>query len=293
MIYKNNTTIENIINKLQKFWSKKGCITLQSFDREVGAGTFHHATFFKILSEKNWKTCYTQITKRPQDGFLKSNPTKKCIFHQYQVIIKPPLKNIEKIYLNSLNYIGLQKTNYNIFFLEDNWKSPTLAAHGVGWEVRINGLEISQITYFQKMGGIKCEPTTVEITYGLERIALIIQKKTQIDKTIWTYNNKKNQSFEWKSLFKDYENELILYNNLFLKKINLKKKILSLLKYGNFLVKKKLIYIAFDILLNISHTYNYIETKKNITSIEKKKIIIKINNFAKNIARKYLKLKKK
>ncbi len=282
MICKKTQTFENITNELQIFWSQIGCVNLHSFDAEVGAGTFHHATFFKTISEEFWKVAYVQITKRPQDSYKKTNPTKKCFFHQYQVILKPPLKNIKYLYLLSLQYIGFSKNNYDIEFIEDDWKSPSLAAYGVGWEVRINGLEISQITYFKKMGGILCQPTTVEITYGLERLVLILQKKKNISQIIWSCKNKIITFY--KNLFDTYEKETAYYNIYTTKKKNLQKKLKNLINEGNILIKKKLIFSAFNIVLNLSHTYNQLEVKNLTTVNEKKNLILKISTLSKKIA---------
>lgn len=275
-------TFEIIVNELQTFWSKIGCINLQSFDAEVGAGTFHHATFFKAIDEKILKVAYTQLTKRPQDSYIKQRPTKRCFFHQYQVILKPPEKNIRHLYLLSLQYIGFMKNIHDIVFIEDDWKSPSLAAHGVGWEVRVNGLEISQITYFQKIGGIICNPTAAEITYGLERIALVLQKKKKINHIVWAHKNKKTTYY--KDLFNEYEKEITYYNTRVVNEKNLQKNIENLLIESNKLIKKKLIFSAYDVVIKLSHIYNQIETKNTLSIIYKKNLIMKINTLSKKIA---------
>ena len=179
-IYKKKIKIQSFqetIFNLQKFWSKQGCIILQPYDLEVGAGTFHPATTLRSLGPKPWKAAYVQPSRRPSDGRYGDNPNRLQHYYQFQVIIKPSIDNIKKIYLNSLSEIGINHLNHDIRFVEDDWESPTLGAAGLGWEVWCDGMEISQFTYFQQMAGFECKPISVEITYGLERICMFTQQK--------------------------------------------------------------------------------------------------------------------
>ena len=167
----------NIINTLNKFWKKNGCIILQPIDREVGAATYHPTTFINAINNKKWNAAYTQISKRPSDMQNNILSNKSIIFHQYQVIMKPSPKNIKNLYLTSLEEIGINTKLNEIKFIEDNWKSPSLGAFGIGWEIRLNGIEVTQFTYFQQMGSIDCNQIMVEIAYGLERLTMHVQKK--------------------------------------------------------------------------------------------------------------------
>ena len=177
---KNKTvTFENIILKLQQFWQTKGCILMQPIDLEVGAGTFHPATLLRSLGREDWKCAYVQNCRRPTDGRYGENPNRMQQYYQFQVLLKPSPDNIKQLYLESLFFLGIDGENNDIRFVEDDWESPTLGAWGLGWEVWCNGMEITQFTYFQQVGGLDCNPISGEITYGLERLALFIQKKSQ------------------------------------------------------------------------------------------------------------------
>ena len=177
---KKHITFQDLIFNLQKFWGKYGCIILQPYDLEVGAGTFHPATTLRSLGPKPWKAAYVQPSRRPTDGRYGKNPNRLQHYYQFQVIIKPSPKNIKQVYLKSLSAIGIQSNDHDIRFVEDDWESPTLGAAGLGWEVWCDGMEIAQFTYFQKMTGIECNPVSVELTYGLERICMFVQGKKNV-----------------------------------------------------------------------------------------------------------------
>ena len=176
----NFQTFQDTIINLQKYWSKHGCIILQPYDMEVGAGTFHPATTLRSLGPKPWKAAYVQPSRRPTDGRYGDNPNRLQHYYQFQVIIKPSPSNIKKLYLNSLSVIGINHKNHDIRFVEDDWESPTLGAAGLGWEVWCDGMEITQFTYFQQMAGFECKPVSVELTYGLERICMFTQQKQNV-----------------------------------------------------------------------------------------------------------------
>lgn len=281
-------TIEKIIDLLNKFWRLQGCVILQPLDTEVGAGTFHPATFLKALGTNNWKTAYVQPTRRPQDSRFGKHPNKVQNFHQYQVLLKPPLCNMLDLYLRSLNILGLKPSKEDVKFIEDNWKSPTLAAWGIGWEVRINGLEVSQITYFQNIGGIRCSPISIELTYGIERLALIIQQKNTVKKLLWK-EGIGNTTHSYETLFQNYEYEMSKYNkdkkntNYLVVQMN------NLTAECKYLLKKKLVYPALDVTTKLSHLYNLIEIKKNIPIDIRQKIILQIRSFAIKIAELHIK----
>ncbi|MCX7913319.1 MAG: glycine--tRNA ligase subunit alpha, partial [Thermodesulfovibrionales bacterium] len=176
---------QDLIMKLNDFWAKKGCILLQPYDIEVGAGTFHTATFFRVLGPEPWKTAYVQPSRRPTDGRYGENPNRLQHYYQYQVIVKPSPIDSQDIYLESLAYLGIEATKHDIRFVEDDWESPTLGAWGLGWEVWLDGMEITQFTYFQQCGGFDLEPVSCEITYGIERIAMYIQDVESIFDIKW------------------------------------------------------------------------------------------------------------
>jgi glycyl-tRNA synthetase alpha chain len=286
-------TIEKIISLLNKFWGTQGCVILQPLDTEVGAGTFHPATFLKALGTDLWKTAYVQPTKRPQDSRFGKHPNKIQNFHQYQVLLKPPTFNTLDLYLKSLNILGLKPNNKDIKFIEDNWKSPTLAAWGIGWEVRINGLEVSQITYFQNIGGIRCSPISVELTYGIERLALVLQKKNTVKKLLWKENDVYNITHSYATLFKNYEYEMSVYNKDKYNTNNITLQMNNLTSECKYLLEKNLIYPALDITTKLSHLYNLIEIKKNIPLDIRQKIILQIRFFAIRIAELYIKKQNK
>ena len=178
-------SFQDTIFSLQKFWAKQGCIILQPYDVEVGAGTFHPATTLRSLGKKPWKTAYVQPSRRPTDGRYGENPNRLQHYYQFQVLIKPSPKNIKKLYLNSIASIGIKHEEHDIRFVEDDWESPTLGAAGLGWEVWCDGMEVTQFTYFQQMAGVECDPISVEITYGLERLCMFIQNKKNVFELDW------------------------------------------------------------------------------------------------------------
>ena len=203
----NFLSFQDIIMNLQKFWGKNGCVILQPYDLEVGAGTFHPATTLRSLGPKPWKAAYVQPSRRPTDGRYGENPNRLQHYYQFQVIIKPSPKNIKQLYLKSLATIGIDIKNHDIRFVEDDWESPTLGAAGLGWEVWCDGMEITQFTYFQQMTGIECKPVPVEITYGLERLCMFVQGKNNVFDLDWN-----NDGVKYKEVFFQAEKEFSAYN---------------------------------------------------------------------------------
>ncbi len=180
------STFQGLILALQQFWSRQGCVILQPLDMEVGAGTFHPATFLRAIGPETWNSAYVQPCRRPTDGRYGENPNRLQHYYQFQVVLKPSPDNIQDLYLESLRELGIDPTVHDIRFVEDNWESPTLGAWGLGWEIWLNGMEVTQFTYFQQVGGLECFPVTGEITYGLERIAMYLQGVDSIYDLVWT-----------------------------------------------------------------------------------------------------------
>lgn len=282
-------TIEQIIEKLNKFWGDNDCILVQPIDTAVGAGTFHPATFIGTLGTTPLNIAYVQPTRRPQDSKFNKHSNKAQFFHQYQVLLKPPKPDILNLYLQSLKKINLHPNTHDIKFLEDNWKSPTLAAWGVGWEVRANGLEISQITYFQNVGGLSCKPISVELTYGIERIALIVQKKKTIKKTIWKNIGNSKKKILYGDLYYRIENEMSSYNMKNEDIETLLSSLTTLHKDCIHLLENNLVFPALDVVSKLSHIYNLLETKSNMTLHEKQRIISNIRYLAALVATTYSK----
>lgn len=278
-------SLNSIINKLNLYWHKHGCILLQPLDSEVGAATFHPKTFFSAIDKKPFKAAYTQISRRPFDLKYHDNSNKSNIFHQYQVIIKPSVQNIQDLYLQSLKQIGINIYKNDIRFIEDNWKSPSLGASGVGWEVRLNGMEITQFTYFQKMGSINCYPVMIEIAYGIERLALHIQKIYNINEILFD-NISILENIKYGALFNTYEKEYTSYTIEFLTIEELKNEFLKIENKINTLLKKNLILIAYDFLVKLSNLFNFIDTKIP-NDIIRQEYIFKIKNLAKKIAQNF------
>ncbi|WGS66155.1 glycine--tRNA ligase subunit alpha [Enterobacteriaceae bacterium ET-AT1-13] len=284
-----NPTFQNLILTLKNYWYKKGCIVIQPLELEVGAATTHPMTFFNSLGSKPISAVYIQPSRRPSDGRYSKNAYRLQRYFQLQVIIKPPPNNVQELYLNSLNILGLNIKTYDIRFIEDNWENPTLGASGLGWEIWLNGLEISQITYFQQMGGIECFPITVEITYGLERIAMYMQKKYNIYDIIWDNNKFKkttygdmfyNNELEYSRYNFKYANINFLFNCFKEYKIEAKK-ILKL--------KKPLIIPAYEYILKTIHIFNILDSRKAISSTERQRYILNIRALSKKIANLYSK----
>ncbi|AUI72928.1 glycine--tRNA ligase subunit alpha [Candidatus Portiera aleyrodidarum] len=277
-------TIEKIILSLKKFWSNLGCIILQPFDLEIGAATFHPFTFFTSINKtiKVVKTCFVQSCRRPKDGRYGNKTNRLQHYYQFQVVFKPSPKNFQNFYLDSLNTLGVNLKLNDIRFLEDKWESPSLGAWGLGWEVWLNNIEITQITYFQQIGGIDCSPVTGEITYGLERIAMHLQSIDDI------YDIKWNKNISYGELFLQNEKEQSTYNFNCLNKQNLLKKFLKYETTCFHLLQKKLIMPAYEKLLKSSHILNLLDSCKIIDFIEKKMYIHRVRSMACEIAKKYI-----
>ena len=272
----NFLSFQDIIMNLQKFWGKNGCIILQPYDMEVGAGTFHPATTLRSLGPKPWKAAYVQPSRRPTDGRYGENPNRLQHYYQYQVIIKPSPKNIKQLYLKSLATIGIDVKNHDIRFVEDDWESPTLGAAGLGWEVWCDGMEITQFTYFQQMTGIECKPVPVEITYGLERLCMFVQGKNNVFDLDWN-----DEGVKYKEVFFQAEKEFSAYNFEFANTDTLLKNFESTENECKSLLEKKLSLPAYDQCLKASHIFNLLDARGVIGVAERTGYITRIRELAK------------
>jgi glycyl-tRNA synthetase alpha chain len=269
-------SFQDIIMNLQKFWGKYGCLILQPYDIEVGAGTFHPATTLRSLGPKPWKAAYVQPSRRPTDGRYGENPNRLQHYYQFQVIIKPSPKDIKQIYLKSLASIGIDTKKHDIRFIEDDWESPTLGAAGLGWEVWCDGMEVTQFTYFQQMTGIECKPVPVELTYGLERLCMFVQGKKNVYDLDWN-----NEGVKYKEVFFQAEKEFSAYNFEFANTETLLKNFEFAELECTALLEKKLALPAYDQCLKASHIFNLLDARGVIGVAERTGYITRIRELAK------------
>ena len=269
-------SFQNLIFNLQKFWDKQGCIILQPYDLEVGAGTFHPATTLRSLGPKPWKAAYVQPSRRPTDGRYGKNPNRLQHYYQYQVIIKQSPKDIKQLYLKSLVAIGIDSKDHDIRFVEDDWESPTLGAAGLGWEVWCDGMEITQFTYFQKMTGLECKPISVELTYGLERICMFVQKKKNVFDIDWNDNGVK-----YRDVYLQSEKEFSAYNFDHANTESLLKNFDIAEQECKNLLEQKLPLPAYDQCLKASHIFNLLDARGVIAVAERTGYINRIRELAK------------
>ena len=271
-----NLSFQNLIFNLQKFWDKQGCIILQPYDLEVGAGTFHPATTLRSLGTRPWRAAYVQPSRRPTDGRYGKNPNRLQHYYQFQVIIKPSPKDIKQLYLKSLAAIGIDSKDHDIRFVEDDWESPTLGAAGLGWEVWCDGMEITQFTYFQKMTGMECKPISVELTYGLERICMFVQGKKNVFDIDWNDNGVK-----YKDVYLQSEKEFSAYNFDHANTESLLKNFEIAEQECKHLLNQKLPLPAYDQCLKASHIFNLLDARGVIAVAERTGYINRIRELAK------------
>ena len=273
-------SFQDTILNLQKYWSKKGCVILQPYDLEVGAGTFHPATTLRSLGPKPWKTAYVQPSRRPTDGRYGENPNRLQHYYQFQVLIKPSPKDIKKMYLNSLSSIGIKYEEHDIRFVEDDWESPTLGAAGLGWEVWCDGMEVTQFTYFQQMAGMECNPISVEITYGLERLCMFIQNKKNVFDLIWN-----DEGVLYKDVFHQAEKEFSAYNFEYANTDKLFKIFDMLEEEAKSLIEKKISLPAYDQCLKSSHVFNILDARGVISVAQRAEYIARIRDLTREIGK--------
>ncbi len=273
---------QDIIFELSTYWAEQGCVIQQPYDMEVGAGTFHPATLLRALGPEPWKSAYPQPSRRPTDGRYGENPNRLQHYYQYQVVIKPSPIDVQELYLKSLERFGLNLLDHDIRFVEDDWESPTLGASGLGWEVWLDGMEITQFTYFQQAGSIELFPTTVEITYGLERIAMYLQGVESVYDIAW------NDEITYGQIFHQAEIEFSTFN---FEEADVEKLLMFFNAYEEEalkLVEKKLLLPAYDYCLKCSHTFNLLDARKAISVNERTRYIGRIRNIARKVAETYV-----
>jgi len=274
-------TFQDLILKLQQYWSARGCVLLQPYDIEVGAGTFHTATFLRALGPEPWRAAYVQPSRRPKDGRYGENPNRLQHYYQYQVVLKPAPDDIQDIYLDSLRAIGIDPRQHDIRFVEDDWESPTLGAWGLGWEVWLNGMEITQFTYFQQVGGLDCKPVLGEITYGLERLAMYLQGKENIFELVWT------PGVTYGDVYHQNEVEQSKYN---FEQANVP---WLLEQFNGFeaeakrLMAAELPLPAYEMVLKCSHAFNLLDARGAISTTERAGYIARVRNLARLVAQSY------
>ncbi len=273
---------QELILKLENFWTEKGCALMQPHDIEMGAGTFHPATFFYSLSPKNINTVYVQPSRRPTDGRYGENPNRMQRFYQMQVLIKPSPEDSQNLYIDSLRAIGINPHRHDIRFVEDDWESPTLGAWGLGWEVWLDGMEISQFTYFQQMGGMELHPVPLELTYGLERIAMYLQGVENV------YDLKWNETVTYGDIHKKDESEFSHYNFTHAPVKILSEQFDQCEQICRELTEKKLPRPAYEYCIKSSHIFNVLDARKAISVTERQRYIAKIRKLSINVAKAYV-----
>ncbi|MBS97902.1 MAG: glycine--tRNA ligase subunit alpha [Oceanospirillaceae bacterium] len=282
------STFQGLILALQQFWAEQGCVVVQPLDLEVGAGTFHPATFLRAIGPEKWRSAYVQPSRRPTDGRYGENPNRLQHYYQFQVVLKPNPDNIQELYLQSLEHIGVDPLVHDIRFVEDNWESPTLGAWGLGWEIWLNGMEVTQFTYFQQAGGLECYPVTGELTYGLERIAMYLQKVDSVYDLIWsrspngdivTYGDVYHQNEVEQSTYNfEHADVDTLFSNFEYHERECNK-LLGL--------DKPLPLPAYEHVLKASHTFNLLDARHAISVTERQRYILRVRTLARDVAHAY------
>ncbi len=281
------TTFEDLILSLKRYWQKRGCLIFEPYNSEVGAGTFNPATFLRILGKDPWNVAYVEICRRPRDGRYAENPNRVQQYYQFQVIMKPTPDNIQQIYLRSLEELGFKLNEHEVRFVEDDWESPTLGAWGIGWEVWLDGLEITQFTYFQQAGGIDLEIIPIEITYGLERICMNIQGVSSIFDIRW------NEKLTWGDLYRENERDFSRYN---FEESDPKRLLLLFNEFeceAQNLFRKGLLYPGYDYAVKCSHIFNLIEARGAISVSERAKMIARVRSLTSEAAHLYINRREK
>ncbi len=278
-------TFQELILALQNYWSGQGCALLQPMDMEVGAGTFHPGTFLRAIGPEPWRTAYVQPSRRPTDGRYGENPNRLQHYYQFQVLLKPSPLNIQELYLESLRRLGFDLLEHDVRFVEDNWESPTLGAWGLGWEVWLDGMEITQFTYFQQVGGLDCRPVSGEITYGLERIAMVLQNVESVFDLVWTRNG--DRAITYGDVFHQNEVEMSAYN---FEHADVDFLIRAFDHYENEckkLLAAELPLPAYDQVLKASHTFNLLDARHALSVTERQRYILRVRELARGVAQVY------
>ncbi|HCN98979.1 glycine--tRNA ligase subunit alpha [Methylophaga sp. UBA3613] len=278
-------TFQELILRLQQYWAEQGCVLLQPYDMEVGAGTFHPATFLRAIGPEPWSAAYVQPSRRPTDGRYGDNPNRLQHYYQFQVLIKPSPLNIQELYLGSLRMLGIDTTIHDIRFVEDNWESPTLGAWGLGWEVWLNGMEVTQFTYFQQVGGLECKPVSGEITYGLERIAMYLQGVASVYDLVWADGPLGKVTYG--DVFHQNEVEMSTYNFEHANTEHLFQQFDTCEKESERMIAAGLPLPAYEMVLKASHTFNLLDARKAISVTERQRFILRVRTLARAVAQAY------
>ncbi|OAV05205.1 Glycyl-tRNA synthetase alpha chain [Moraxella catarrhalis] len=278
-------TFQALILTLQNYWASRGCVVLQPYDMEVGAGTFHTATFLRALTPERWHAAYVQPSRRPTDGRYGDNPNRLQHYYQFQVVLKPNPANIQELYLGSLKAIGIDTLTHDVRFVEDNWESPTLGAWGLGWEVWLNGMEVTQFTYFQQVGGIECFPVTGEITYGLERLAMYIQGVDSVYDLVWADGEFGRVTYG--DVFHQNEVEQSAYNFEHADVAKLFELFDFYEEQADKLVTVNLPLPAYEMVLKASHAFNLLDARGAISVTERQRFILRVRTLARKVAISY------
>lgn len=274
-------SFQNLILKLQSFWASKGCTLLQPFDMEMGAGTFHPATFLRAIGPEPWKAAYVQPSRRPTDGRYGENPNRLQHYYQFQVVLKPSPKDIQDLYLESLAAIGIDLTQHDVRFVEDNWESPTLGAWGLGWEIWLNGMEVSQFTYFQQIGGLPCSPVSGELTYGLERLAMYLQGVDSVYDLVWV------EGVSYGDVFHQNEVEQSKYNFEIADTAVLFKQFDEAEAMNGKLIEEALPYPAYEQVMKASHLFNLLDARHAISVTDRARFIRRVRAMSQKVAKTY------
>ena len=275
-------TFQGLILALEDYWAGQGCVLLQPFDMEVGAGTFHPATFLRAIGPEPWSAAYVQPSRRPTDGRYGENPNRLQHYYQYQVVIKPSPLDVQELYLGSLAMLGFDPLEHDIRFVEDNWESPTLGAWGLGWEVWLNGMEITQFTYFQQVGGLECRPVTAEMAYGVERIAMYLQGVDSLFDLTWADGALGRVTY--RDVFHQSERELCAYNFEHADVDTLFAQFDVCERECGKLVAQNLSYPAYEQVLKASHTFNLLDARHAISVTERQRFILRVRSLARAVA---------
>lgn len=278
-------TFQGLIAELQRFWGEHGCVIMQPVDMEVGAGTFHTGTFLGAIGPEPWRCAHVQPSRRPTDGRYGDNPNRVYRHHQFQVVLKPSPKDIQEIYLDSLRALGIDPLKDDVRFVEDNWESPTLGAWGLGWEVWLNGMEVTQFTYFQQVGGLECKPVTGEIVYGLERLAMALQNKDNVYDLVWSVGPQGTVTYG--DVCHQFEVEMSKYNFQAADIPELFKQFEHYERESLRLIEEELPLPAYEMVLKASHTFNLLDARHALSVTERQHHILKIRRLAKAVAESY------
>ena len=284
-------TFQDLIATLLAFWAQQGCAVLQPFDMEVGAGTFHPATFLKAIGPEPWKAAYVQPSRRPTDGRYGENPNRLQHYYQMQVVLKPSPLNIQELFIESFKKIGINPLVDDVRFVEDNWESPTLGAWGLGWEVWLNGMEVAQFTYFQQVGGFACQPVTGELTYGLERLAMHVLQVDSVYDLPWVREG--NNTITYGDIFLQNERELSAYNFEHADVAMLFRHFDDYEQQALRLIELSLPLPAYEMVLKTSHCFNLLDARHAISVTERQRYILRVRNLSRGVAAIYLQSREK